>query len=109
MIQELPSLDIFSGQTSKRLFFAKINLSDNVWHILDYAISQKHFGSVHSMALHGDWVDPATSADTVDEMNRKARDTDSICSGCLDAFDEAKEIIKDRALMKFENPRILIP
>ncbi len=61
------------------------------------------------MALHCEWVFPAEQADTVDEMNRKAKGDESICKGCLDEFEQAKEIIKDRALLTFEKPRILIP
>lgn len=106
-IQEYPQLQLFRNQTSKRLFFAKSNLSDTVWHILDFAISKPINGKINSMALHGLMIEPAIQADTIDEMARKSKGGEYICSGCLDAFNEAKDIIFKNDMLKFKDDTII--
>lgn len=102
MIRELPQLDIFGPEHSKRLFFGKTRTSDSAWHILDFAMSQIHQGQIYSTALHYEAIHPAVRADSIEEIQALSRDSDFICTDCLRELDGAKEIIKNRRLMTFD-------
>lgn len=105
MIDEIPALNIFKGQTSKRLFFAKASSGDSVWHICDFAIGiVAPDQTIHSAALHDQYIYPVEQADTIEELKEKAGPNDSLCSGCMETYDYAREVIESRDMLKFSKP-----
>jgi hypothetical protein len=89
---------------SVRIFFAKAQESDRIWHLCDAALGYSQgFGRPPLfMALHGKKIYVAKRADSLTDASIALVPTDFLCARCLDEFFLAFDIIKERKLLKFK-------
>lgn len=87
---------------SRRLFFAKANTFDTVWHLCDAALGNWSTATgVEYVALHGRRMHVAEQVDTVLQVDIRRGAADTFCQNCLDEFHLAVDLIKEKRLLKF--------
>lgn len=93
--------DVNPNKASVRLFFAKADTQDTIWHICDAALGKEAGKHILFMALHGAFMYPAERADTILSADIQRAPTDKLCQRCLDEYVLALDIIGVKHLLKF--------
>lgn len=97
------ALNVAPQHSSIRIFLAKRECSDTIWHLCDAALgSYTTAAGIEYIALHGKRMHVEVKADTVLQADLQRGLNDALCERCLDEFYLAIGFIKEKRLLKFE-------